>query len=347
MILLDDRLNYEGLINEAIEAGASKYKACKTIGVSIRTLQRWQVEGEVTADKRLTANRPQPANKLTEQERLSIMTVCNTDEFASLPPSQIVPVLADRGKYIASESSFYRVLKAEGMLHHRGKAKARKSTKKPTSYTTKKANEVWSWDISYLPTKVIGQHYYLYMIEDIYSRKIVGWEVHTNETGKQAAELLERSVWSEKCRKTELVLHSDNGAPMKSLTMQAKMHDLGVISSRSRPRVSNDNPYSESLFRTVKYCPRWPSEGFNSLDGARQWVKGFVYWYNNEHRHSRIKFVTPNQRHQGLDIEILENRKRLYQQKRNEHPERWSGHARNWAHEALVELNPEQNKVAA
>jgi transposase InsO family protein len=226
LILLDNRQNYEALIDEAIAAGARKYKACKLIGLSIRTLQRGQAEGEITADKRLAANRLEPVNKLTEQERQSIITVCNSEEFASLPPSQIVPILADRGEYIASESSFYRVLKKEGMLHHRGKEKARKASNKPTSYTATKANEVWSWDISYLPTKVIGLHYYLYMIEDIYSRKIVGWEVHTDETGKQAAELLERSIWSEKCRKQNVVLHSDNGAPMKSLTMQAKMHDL-------------------------------------------------------------------------------------------------------------------------
>jgi putative transposase len=148
-----------------------------------------------------------------------------------------------------------------------------------------------------MPTSVIGQHYYLYMIEDIYSRKEVGWEVHHNETGEQAAQMLKRSVWTEKCSKTKLVLHSDNGAPMKSLTMRANMYDLGVVNPRSRPRVSNDNPYSESLFRTVKYPPRWPSEGFKSLDEARKWVKEFVYWYNNEHRHSRIKFVTPNQRY--------------------------------------------------
>ncbi len=248
LILLDNRQNYEALINEAIEAGASKYKACKLIGLSMRTLQRWQSGGEITADKRPTANRPAPMNKLTEQERQSIIVVCNTKELALLPP---ISILADRGEYIASESSFYRVLKEEGMLHHRGKAKARKANNKPTSYTATKANEVWSWDISYLPATVIGLHYYLYMIEDIYSRKIVDWEVHTNETGEQAAELLERSIWAEKCRKQNVVLHSDNGAPMKSLTMQAKMHDLGIITSRSRPRVSNDNPYSESLFRTV------------------------------------------------------------------------------------------------
>lgn len=347
LISLSDRQQYAEWVNQAISAGARKHKACETIGLSIRTLQRWQIEGNICADKRTTILRPEPANKLSKKERTLIIETCNNEEFASLPPSQIVPILADRGEYIASESSFYRVLKDKNMLHHRGKAKATSGHKKPTSHTATKPNEVWSWDISYLPTNVIGQHYYLYMIEDIYSRKVVGWEVHTNESGEQAAELLERSVWSEKCRRQDLVLHSDNGAPMKSLTLQAKMHDLGVISSRSRPRVSNDNPYSESLFRTVKYCPRWPSEGFDSLEGARTWVKGFVYWYNNEHRHSRIKFVTPSQRHQGIDIELLEKRKALYQQKRNEHPERWSGDARNWNHEAAVELNPEQNKEAA
>jgi putative transposase len=311
LISLPDRQHYVTLIDKAISSGAGKSKACSEIGLSIRTLQRWQMSGELSIDRRPTAVRPKPVNKLSEDERQAIIEVCNEDEFAALPASQIVPILADKGKYIASESSFYRVLKTENMLHHRSKAKARSGHKKPTSYTARKANEVWSWDISYLPTPVIGQHYYLYMIEDIYSRKVVGWEVHHNETGEQAADLLERSVWSEKCRKQNLALHSDNGAPMKSLTLQAKMYDLGVTSSRSRPRVSNDNPYSESLFRTVKYCPRWPSEGFKSLDNAREWVKGFVSWYNTEHRHSRIKFVTPNQRHERLDAAILEKLKEL------------------------------------
>jgi len=347
MTLLDDRQQYADWISEAVAEGARKYKACETVGLTIRTLQRWQSEGTITADKRPTAIRPLPTNKLTAQERQSIITISNTEEFASLPPSQIVPILADRGEYIASESSFYRVLKAEDMLHHRGKAKARQSNNPPTSYTATQPNEVWSWDISYMPTNVAGLYYYLYMIIDIYSRKIVGWEVHSHESGEKAGELVERSVWSEKCRRQSLVLHSDNGAPMKSLTLQAKMHDLGVISSRSRPRVSNDNPYSEALFRTVKYCPRWPSEGFDTLEAARKWVKGFVYWYNHEHRHSRIKFVTPNQRHLGLDAEILANRNKLYQQKRNEHPERWFGKTRNWLPTGAVELNPEQNKATA
>lgn len=327
--------------------GARKSKACEVIGFSIRTTQRWLKAGEVTEDRRPSAAKPEPTNKLTETERQKVLEVCNSEEFATLPPSQIVPILADRGEYIASESSFYRVLKANNMLQHRGRAKARTGQAKPTSHRAKKANEVWSWDISYMPTRTIGQHYYLYMIEDIYSRKVVGWEVHDSESGDLAAQLLERTVWAEKCVKKDVVLHSDNGAPMKSFTMQAKMYELGVASSRSRPRVSNDNPYSESLFRTVKYCPRWPSEGFESLDKARAWVKEFSTWYNNEHRHSRIKFVTPNQRHEGVDKGILAARASLYQHKKNEHPQRWSKTTRNWQPIGAVDLNPEKEELAA
>jgi putative transposase len=194
---------------------------------------------------------------------------------------------------------------------------------------------------SYMQSLVKGLFFYLYMIEDIYSRKIVGWEVHAEENGELAAELLQRTVWAEKCVKEGLVLHSDNGSPMKCLTMQTKMYDLGVSGSRSRPGVSNDNPYSESLFRTVKYCPRWPSEGFKSLEEARQWVLEFVDWYNNKHKHSRIKFVTPNQRHRGEDIAILTKRKELYDNKKAENPTRWSGSTRNWDAVGKVELNPE------
>lgn len=347
LITLADRQKYSQWIRHAVESGARQEPACEVIGLSVRTLQRWYSEGSIGEDRRVTVIRPAPANKLSEVERQKMIEVCNRDEFASLPPSQIVPILADRGEYIASESSFYRLLKAENMLHHRGKAASKNVHKKPTSYTAKKANEVWSWDISYLPTTVIGQHYYLYMIEDIYNRKIVGWEVHSQETGEHAADLLERSVWAERCVKKDLVLHSDNGAPMKSLTMRAKMYDLGVVTSRSRPRVSNDNPYSESLFRTVKYHPRWPSEGFKTLEDAREWVREFVYWYNHEHRHSRIQFVTPNQRHAGLDKVILAKRADLYQQKRKERPERWSKAERNWQPIGDVELNPEQHKDAA
>ena len=347
LVTLSDRQYYVRLINEAVNSGARKFKACQEVGVSIRTLQRW-VEGDtVCADKRPTAVRPEPSNKLSELEVARIVALSNLDEYASLPPSQIVPILADNGEYIASESSFYRVLKAKNMLNHRSRSKPRKPYAKPTSFTAYKANEVWSWDITYLPTKVIGRFYYLYMYIDIFSRKIVGWEVYDSECADRAAELLERTVLKEKCVRKNLVLHSDNGSPMKSYTLKAKMENLGVASSKSRPRVSNDNPYSESLFSTLKYCPSWPSKGFEDITSARVWVNKFVSWYNDKHRHSAIQFVTPNQRHKGKDKAILEKRHALYSKKKQQAPNRWSGATRNWEVKGPVELNPEQNKDVA
>jgi putative transposase len=204
---------------------------------------------------------------------------------------------------------------------------------------------VWSWDITYLPTLVHGQFYYLYLVEDIYSRKAVGWEVYEQESGEHAAGLMQRTVMAERCWGAPLVLHSDNGAPMKSSTLLAKLYELGVTPSRGRPRVSNDNPYSESLFRTLKYCPQWPAQGFADIDAARAWVRDFIAWYNQEHRHSRIRFVTPAQRHRGEDKEILAARDAVYQAARAAHPERWSGETRNWSPIGAVSLNPERPEM--
>lgn len=341
MTSLSERQKMVLWINEAMASGARKHKACEVACISIRTLQRWCSGDGIVEDLRPSAIRPVPMNKLSDEERRAIIDICSVEEFASSPPSQIVPLLADRGEYLASESTFYRVLKADGLLVHRGRDKPKGSLKKPTSYTANVPNEVWSWDISYMTSQVRGQFFYLYMIEDIYSRKIVGWEVNDVESGDLAAELLQRTVLTEMYLGKNLVLHSDNGSPMKCLTMQRKMYDLGVLASRSRPGVSNDNPYIESLFRTVKYCPRWPSEGFKTLELARQWVQEFVQWYNHEHRHSRINFVTPDQRHQGDDKEILAKRHELYEIKKLANPERWQGATRNWKPIGPVTLNPE------
>ena len=347
MISHDERQHIAGGITEAVACGARKHKACETIGLEIRTLQRWLNGGTVTADQRPEAERPAPTNKLTETERQAIVDCCNHQEFAHLPPNQIVPKLADQGRYIGSESSFYRILKQASQLQHRGRSKPKVASKKPTSYTATGPNQVWSWDISYLPTGVIGQHYYLYLFMDIYSRKIVGAEVFDSENGEDAAELLQRSLWAEKCVNRGVVLHSDNGAPMKSFTLRAKMYDLGVVTSRSRPRVSNDNPYSESLFKTLKYCPQWPSKGFSKLSEARSWVDNFVGWYNTDHQHSGIRYVTPHERHDGRDSVILEKRSRVYESAQKQHPERWSGSIRNWELITTVELNPENKILAA
>ncbi len=338
-----ERQRVVSLIREAIESGARQQPACDVLELSSRTYQRWIKTG-VVSDGRITANRPTPVNKFSDDERQQILAVCNTPDYAQLPPYQIVPRLADRGIYLASESSFYRILKAANQLTHRGNIKIKAKASSARHFTATRPNQVWSWDITYCPSRIIGQHYYLYMIEDIYSRKIVGWEVHDQENGDHAATLLERSVWAEKSVKSQLVLHSDNGAPMKSILLRAKLQELGVVSSYSRPRVSNDNPYSESLFRTVKYHPRWPAEGFTNLDDTRLWVKAFVQWYNHDHRHSRIKFVTPQQRHTGEDIKLLKKRQALYNKVMKLHPARWSTTTRNWQHEPVVELNPKHHK---
>lgn len=325
--------------------GAGKVIACQTLEISVRTLQRWTRGGDVKADQRPLVERKAPSNKLTEAERDQLVEVCNQPRFACSPPSQIVPVLADEGQYLASESTFYRVLNEKGQLNHRGRSKQAKRSKPPTTHIATQANQVWSWDISYLPTNTRGLYHYLYLIEDIYSRKIVGWEVHQSETGELAAELMQRTVLAEHCFRKPLVLHSDNGSPMKSYTLQSKLADLGITPSHSRPRVSNDNAYSESLFRTLKYCPQWPSQGFATLEIARDWVRSFAHWYNNEHRHSRIKFVTPAQRHRGEDKAILRNRSGVYVSAKSKHPERWSGYTRNWDPVGAVTLNPEKDEI--
>ncbi|MFB2883099.1 IS3 family transposase, partial [Aeromonas veronii] len=311
------------------------------------TFQRWFCDGRLKPDGRPLARRPVPANKLTEYERTRVLQVCSEAEYASLPPSRIVPMLADRGIYFASESTFYRNLKAEDQLHHRAGGKPRGTYSRPTSYTAHGPNQVWSWDITHLPGEVKGERYYLYMLMDIYSRKIVAAEVREVERGEYAAALLQRAVIMENCRNSGLILHSDNGAPMKSFTMLAKMYELGVCSSFSRPRVSNDNPYSESLFRTLKYCPAWPADGFSHINKARAWVHSFIRWYNTQHRHSGIKFVTPEQRHQGLDKPLLKQREAVYEAARCQNPERWSGKTRNWTPVSMVTLNPENERRAA
>ena len=286
-----------------------------------------------------------PCNKLTALERQRIIKVVNEPEYADLAPSQIVPKLADDGRYIASESTTYRVLKDEKQLHHRQKSKLVSPAKKPRALTATGPNQIYTWDITYLPTLVKGVFLYLYLVLDIYSRKIVGWQVHAEERSALAADLMTDICQREAVKRHQVTLHSDNGSPMKGATMLATLQQLGIMPSFSRPSVSNDNPYSESLFRTLKYRPNYPGNPFADLQEARVWVQEFVGWYNNEHRHSAIRFVTPAQRHAGEDIQILNNREQVYLKAKAENPLRWSGDIRNWTPVKEVNLNPEKQKM--
>lgn len=322
-------------------SGARKSATCELLGISIRTLQRWIPAGtdDILADQRPLALRLKPANALTECEQMQVITVCNQPEFTSLPVSQIVPKLADKGVYMASESTMYRILKRHRQLEHRRRSKVPCYLPPPTHLATG-PNQLWAWDISYLPTHVKGQFYYLYLIEDVFSRCIVIADVHVAESAQYAEELVEKAILKERCLIQRPVLHSDNGSPMKAFTFLSKLRDLGITPSRSRPGVSDDNAYVESLFKTLKYCPQYPKQGFGSLEQARQWIHDFVHWYNHEHQHSRIRFVTPAQRHQGQDKEILESRKQLYLKAKQQHPERWTAEIRDWSYLHTVTLNP-------
>lgn len=340
--MVSERENIISLIREAQANGARLERCCQEAEVSMRTYRRWYRNGVVCSDQRPLVHKAAPPNKLNEQERKTIIEVANKPEYANLPPSQIVPILLDRSIYLGSESSFYRVLKEAHQLNHRGRNQAPKKTHKPTSFTATGPNQVYTWDITYLASSIKGQFYYLYMFEDIYSRKIVGYEVHEQECGERAAELIQRILLREQCFNAKIVLHSDNGAPMKSLTMKAKMEELGILPSYSRPRVSNDNPFSEALFRTLKYRPEWPSSGFASLEAAQDWVQNFTHWYNNEHRHSKLNFVTPSQRHEGKDAELLKRRQQVIEEASRLNPERWSKGVRNCEPVGPVTLNPDK-----
>jgi len=324
-------------VDDAVADGASSESACRTLGLSKRTLQRWKQSPE---DRR-RGPKTMPANSLTAAERRRIIVTATSSEFRDQSPKQIVPRLAERGVYIASESTFYRVLHAEGLQHRRGRAKP--PMRRLREHIATRVWQVASWDITYLRTHVRGRFFYLYLLEDIWSRKILGWAVHDNECSGSAASLVERVREAASDEGIDLagwILHADNGIPMKGATMLATMQRLGIVPSFSRPGVSDDNPFSESLFRTLKYVPGYPRAGFATLDSARTWVAEFVDWYNNRHLHSGIGFVSPADRHEGRDIAVLEARRRTYALACRKHPERWTRTCRTWSRPLVVRLNP-------
>jgi transposase InsO family protein len=343
MIPLAVRIEVLGLLKDAVDAGARQSRACEVIGLPARTLQRWRQSPDQGDRRPLRVQ--SPPNRLTQLERERILKIVNSAEFGHQSPCQIVPQLADKGMYIGSESTFYRVLRSAGQIKHRARSNA-PAWKKPAPLRASAPNQIYSWDITYLPTAVRGRHYYLYLFLDIFSRKVVGWAVYDNELSDLAADVLRDVCAREKIQPGQIVLHSDNGNPMKGASMLAMMQELGVARSLSRPAVSNDNPFSESQFRTLKCHPTYPQAPFANLTQARAWVAQFVTWYNDEHRHSGISFVTPSQRHAGQDIAILGRRKTIYAKARLCNPNRWSAATRDWTRIEVVHLNPAKSDAA-
>jgi len=330
------------LIEEAVQAGARREPACRILGLTSRTLQRWKQQDDGEADRR-RGPRTVPANKFCPQEREHLLKVVNSPEFRDLSPKQIVPQLADREEYVGSESTMYRVIQAAGQLGHRQSSRPPRA-RRPREHVATGPGQVWSWDITYLRSPIRGVFFYLYLILDIWSRRIVGARVYAEESTQLASELFKATCGALGLDPDGLVLHQDNGSPMKGAILVATLHRLGVVASYSRPHVSDDNPYSEALFRTLKYRPEYPDRPFLSIDRAQTWVDRFVAWYNTMHLHSAIQFVTPDDRHYGRDTEILAKRCRVYENARRRNPGRWSGSVRNWKPVKTVYLNPEKKE---
>ena len=326
------------LVDEAQSNGARMIKITPIIGFSTRTIKRWRIAND-TQDKRTTHKKHTPSNKLTQEQRDAVIAIANNQSYKNLSPHQIVPKLADKGIYMACESTFYRLLKEHKQLTHRHKQKP--ATKvKPAPLVASRPNQIYSWDITYLPTTIQGMFYYLYLFMDIYSRKIVGWQIYTQQKSDLASEIMKDIAIKEHILPNQVTLHSDNGSPMKGATFLTTLQKLGIMPSFSRPSVSDDNPYSEALFKTLKYTPMYPSKPFEDITKARIWCNTFVNWYNSSHCHSGIAYVTPLQRHNLQDEELLQKRKIVYEKAKEKYPKRWSGNTRNWMFIKEVHLNP-------
>lgn len=313
---------------------------CSGIGIGIRTLQNWRKEGFL--DKRKGALKV-VHNKLSETEERKIQEKACLFKYKDKTPGEIVAELAEAGEYIGSVSSFYRVFKRSNLVILNRRQK-RRSKALLVEIKAGKSDEQWSWDISYLKTAVRGKYYYLYLFTDIWDRYIVGWEIHEEESGELAKELFRKI--SERLNVRGIKLHSDNGGPMRSTTFRAVLEKLEVIQTFSRPSVSNDNAFSESLFSTLKRNAGYPKK-FNTLEEAREWMAKFVYWYNNEHMHTGLNYVTPAQRRKGEDKKILENRNNTFELARLAHPERWTGKTKVWEIEQEVFLKRGNQKEKA
>jgi len=330
-------------VDEAQVSGARLAEACRVVGRSVRTIERWRNSPEGD-DGRCGPHR-RPPNALSPVEEAQILTVLRSQRYAGLSPKQLVPQLADEGLYLASESTIYRIQHRHGLRTTKRTTARRYLTRACTVHRATKPNQVWSWDITYLPTTVRGVYLYLYLVMDVWSRRIVGWRVEQAESADTAATLIEQTCRDGGVDPRGLVLHSDNGSPMRGRTMLSTLLELGIVPSFSRPHVSDDNPYSEALFRTLKHTPAYPRLPFTGLVSARQWVVAFVAWYNGVHRHSALRFVTPDERHDGRETAILARRHVLYGKARQSNPERWTRSTRNWSPIGLVILNPEPSPL--
>lgn len=334
------------LIASTVAQGARLERACEVLGLAARTVQRWQ-RAPLAGDARV-GPKSKPSHALNGEERRRIVELVNRPAYRNLSPEQAIAKLADDGVYVCSERSLRRILVEEKLATYRQRSKPASSVAKPREYVAREPLRVLSWDITYLRSSTVrGEFFYLYLFLDIWSRRIVAAQVHDRQDAALAAELLHDLCNEQGLRSEKLVVHSDNGAPMKGSTMLATMQALGITASFSRPSVSDDNAFAEALFRHLKYAPSYPRRGFADLGEARQWLAKFVSWYNTQHLHSSIGFVTPLDRHDGRDIEVLAKRRALYEAAVARNPRRWTRTHRKWHRPEIVTLNPDRVVLTA
>jgi putative transposase len=290
--------------------------ACSALNVSRCGYYRWQTPKETSQ------SRHHSPLALSHEEHNEVMTVLHEDRFVDKAPQEIYAALLDEEKYLCSIRTMYRILEKEGELRERRNQLSRPHYAKP-ELLAQGPNEVWSWDITKLKGPQKWTYYYLYVILDIYSRYVTGWMVAHRELAVLAKKLIEETV-KKQGQPSQLTIHADRGSSMTSKPVAFLMADLGVTKSHSRPSVSNDNPYSESQFKTMKYRPEFP-ERFGSIEDARIFCQTFFPWYNKEHYHSGLGLLTPEDVHYGRAGHIIEARKEVLMTAYEKHPERFKG----------------------
>ena len=292
-------------------------RACAVIGTARATVYRRR---RPPAPRPRSERRPSP-RALSADERRTVVATLNSERFADKAPAQVHAVLLDEKQYLCSPRTMYRILAEHDQVRER-RAQCRHPVYKKPELVATGPNQVWSWDITKLRGPTKGSHFSLYVILDVFSRCVVGWRVSLSESAAVAEHLVRESCRSHGIERGKLTLHADRGSPQTSKSFAILLADLGVTKTHSRPQVSNDNPFSEAQFKTLKYCPQYP-ERFGSLEHARQHCREFFDWYNNEHRHSGIGMLTPAAVHSGLGEAVLERRRVVLEAAYAQHPERF------------------------
>lgn len=301
----------------AADVGAKA--SCEALGIPRATWYRHARPPRSAPSKRKP--RPTPDRALSPDERKRVLDTLWSEEFRDRAPAEVYATLLDRDVYLCSERTMYRILAAEAPVRERRDQLRHPAYEKPELVATG-PNQVWSWDITKLlgPTK--WTYYYLYVVLDIYSRQVVGWMVAERENSALAGRLISETCAKQGIKPDVLTLHSDRGAPMTSRCTAQLLADLGVVRSLSRPQVSDDNPFSEAQFRTLKYAPDFPSR-FDDIHHAQRHCRKFFAWYNDEHRHGGIAMLTPADVHHGRTDEVLAKRQATLEGAWREHPERF------------------------